>query len=56
MSGYFPIRTRQQTRTVVINLVQLPCRHFEIIRDRLVSEEHYLSDVLDMARDANLAI
>ena len=56
MSGHFPIRTRQQTRTVVINLVQLPRRHFEIFRDRLVGEEHYLGDVLDVARDANLAV
>ena len=56
MSGHFPIRTRQQTRAVVINLVQLPRRHFEIFRDRLVGEEHYLGDVLDVARDANLAV
>ena len=56
MSGHFPIRTCQQTRTVIINLVQLPRRHFEIFRNRLIGEEHYLGDVLDVARDANLAV
>ena len=56
MSGHFPICTRQQTRAVVINLIQLPRRHFEIFRDRLIGEEHYLGDVLNVARDANMAI
>ena len=56
MSGHFPIRTRQQTRAAVINLVQLPCCHFDILRDRLIGEEHYLGDVLNVARDANMAV